>query len=602
MSKRQRQRRTDRRRQAQRRGKTAIGASLALGAALAAPATGQAATTFTVTNTNESGTGSLAAAINGANADAAADTIIFQPGLHGRIALNSAALPDLTHDATIVGPGAGQLVIDGNDDGTRLSGPLLRVTGPSAVAPIDVSISGLTFEDGGDSGSTGGGILATNADLTVADSTLTGNKADVGAALNVTAGSLDLARSTVSGNHADAGGGGIGLYESRISMSDSTVTGNSAACGGGLVLSVTSGAIARSTISGNTATSEDPAGYTGGGGIWEYGKTATDHLDVTNTTIAGNHAASTGGGFHSYNAGGSGNVTVASSTVVGNSAEIAGGGMYAGGPGSQPAPVISNSIVAGNRTVSAGTDLAQNGTTPFRVDFSLVQAAPPAVIDETVPGSNITGRSPQLTALDDNGGPTQTMAPTLSSPVIDAGRSSVATDQRGLTRPIDRATANSAAAGANGADMGAVEEQSGPFAGPEIAGPPPPPPTPPAPVAVAKVSRLKLRGHALSFKVTCGGAVCSGSGTLTTTELLRARTIRLARAHLIKRRHTVGRKAYRVAPGKSRTVTVRLNRTGVKLLKRFHRLPVRLSVTLKRANGKPKTVKHARKVFRLRRH
>ncbi len=598
MSKRQRERRTDRRRQAQRRSRAAIGASLALGAALAAPATGQAAA-FTVTNTNASGAGSLADAINSANADATPDTIVFQAGLSGRIALNSAALPDLTTPATITGPGADRLTIAGDDDGTRLSTPLLRIAGASAATPIAVDVSGLTFAGGGDAGSTGGGLVADKADVHLSDARVTGNAAHAGAGLTVLEGSLTVVRTAIEGNNAGECAGGIAAVNSHLALSDSTLRDNSAGCGGGIFIAQSSGEIARSTISGNSATFDDPTGYTGGGAVWEYGAGASDHLDVSNTTVTGNHAKSSGGAFQTYDVSGRSAVTVASSTVVGNSADGAGGGLFAGGAPSQPAPVISNSIVAGNKTLSAGSDLDESGIAPFSVDFSLVQAAQPAVIEETVPGSNITGVSPRLTALDDNGGPTETMAPTLSSPVIDAGRSSLATDQRGLGRPVDRATANSTAAGANGADMGAVEEQSGPFAGPLA---PPSVDNPPAAVvASARVSSVRIKGHSLVFKLTCRGAVCSGAGTIATTEVLRARTVRLARARVIRRKRVVGAKAYRVAPGKHKTVIVRLDRSGLKLLKRFRKLPVRLTVTQKQATGKPKTLKRSRRTFRRKR-
>lgn len=61
------------------------------------------AATFTVTNTNDSGSGSLRQAITDANADAVADTIAFNiPGGVRTISLAS-PLPGLTQSATIDG-------------------------------------------------------------------------------------------------------------------------------------------------------------------------------------------------------------------------------------------------------------------------------------------------------------------------------------------------------------------------------------------------------------------------------------------------------------------------------------------------------------------
>jgi len=66
-----------------------------------------------------------------------------------------------------------------------------------------------------------------------------------------------------------------------------------------------------------------------------------------------------------------------------------------------------------------------------------------------------------LGPLQSNGGTTPTMAPAPGSPAVDQGKSfDVTTDQRGLLRPVELpAVPNSTAAGADGADVGAVELQ-----------------------------------------------------------------------------------------------------------------------------------------------
>jgi hypothetical protein len=76
-------------------------------------------------------------------------------------------------------------------------------------------------------------------------------------------------------------------------------------------------------------------------------------------------------------------------------------------------------------------------------------------------GGTVTGAplsaDPQLGPLQENGGPTPTMLPATSSPVVDAGSSfGLATDQRGLPRPADFP---SLAHAGDGADIGAVELQ-----------------------------------------------------------------------------------------------------------------------------------------------
>src|SRR5437870_998206 len=69
---------------------------------------------FHVTTLTEGVAGSLRDAITQANTHGGADTITFQPGLTGTIALTSGEL-DITDDLTITGPGADKLTVSGNN-------------------------------------------------------------------------------------------------------------------------------------------------------------------------------------------------------------------------------------------------------------------------------------------------------------------------------------------------------------------------------------------------------------------------------------------------------------------------------------------------------
>src|SRR5262245_50462290 len=69
--------------------------------------------TFTVQNLNDSGPGSLRAAITAANAHPNADLIKFANGLTGTIHLASQL--SITEDLTINGPGAGSVTVNGGD-------------------------------------------------------------------------------------------------------------------------------------------------------------------------------------------------------------------------------------------------------------------------------------------------------------------------------------------------------------------------------------------------------------------------------------------------------------------------------------------------------
>ena len=78
--------------------------------------------------------------------------------------------------------------------------------------------------------------------------------------------------------------------------------------------------------------------------------------------------------------------------------------------------------------------------------------------DGSFNGNPLTA-NPDLGPLQDNGGPTQTMALLPGSPAIDTGDSSgLSTDQRGDPRPVDFSGLPNAAGG-DGADIGAFELQ-----------------------------------------------------------------------------------------------------------------------------------------------
>ncbi|MCO5212612.1 MAG: hypothetical protein M9936_23185 [Caldilinea sp.] len=185
--------------------------------------------------------------------------------------------------------------------------------------------------------------------------------------------------------------------------------------------------LTNSTITGNSVTGTK---VVGGGGI-ENARGAT--LTVRNSTISGNSSAQTGGGI-----GSDGDVTLDSVTITNNSSTTCGSG-YCGATGSL---TIRNSIIAGNTGAPDCRDVLGNVTDQ---GHNLVQSQSNCGIVNGANG-NIVGVSANLGALADNGGPTQTHLPNAGSPVINAGDTTLTTDQRGIARPQGAAD-----------DIGAVE-------------------------------------------------------------------------------------------------------------------------------------------------
>ena len=299
--------------------------------------------------TNDSGTGSLRTAIAQSNSNGVPDTISFNSLFNTAQTINLASpLPTITGDLTITGPGANLLTIDagggtnnvvGNGDGFRI----FNIDDGITNNQINVAISGMTLT-GGDTAESGGAIRNLE-NLTLNDSTVSGNAASDGSSFGGGiynyVGTLDITNSTISGNTAGFGGGGIISFGS-LTVSSSTISGNTAATGGGIA-SIGTLDITSSTVSGNTA------GFYGGG-IYNDG---SGFATVTSSTISGNSATvADGGGIHNR---GASTVTVISSTISGNTAGGDGGGINnVGSSTANPSTVnVTSSTISGN---SAGGD------------------------------------------------------------------------------------------------------------------------------------------------------------------------------------------------------------------------------------------------------
>ncbi|HEY6333831.1 MAG TPA: right-handed parallel beta-helix repeat-containing protein [Blastocatellia bacterium] len=228
----------------------------------------RAATTITVTNTNDSGAGSLRQAIADSESG---DTINFNVPLESNIVLTSGELV-INSDLTISGPGANLLNISGNNNSRVFS--LDSGTG---------SISGLTVSGGNGSGSldttVGGGVLCSGGSFTITSCAVSNSSAvSDGGGVAILGGSLAVNNCAVSGNSCGGSGGGIANLGFALTITNSTIFNNGAAAtGGGLFNSGTS-SLTNCTISNNT-------GQMGGGISVLFGS-----LTINNTIVAGNQS------------------------------------------------------------------------------------------------------------------------------------------------------------------------------------------------------------------------------------------------------------------------------------------------------------------------
>jgi hypothetical protein len=272
------------------------------------------------------------------------------------------------------------------------------------------------------------------------------------------AGTLIINNSVISGNVAQSSttfsrGGGV-YNHGTLTVNNSTVRGNSASTDGGGIFNTGGMSINRSTITKNSTMGD-------GGAIWNLGM-----VKINASTISGNTGGailfSTGGGIAN-----SSTMTIVNSTISGNSVVRHGiGGIV----NLQGTLTISNSTIsenAGGIYVNLGTATLQNsivanssgGNCEGTITSNGYNLSSDSTCNFTSTG-DLNNTDPRLGPLQNNGGPTQTMALPLASPAVDAGNPTgctdglghlLKTDQRGKPRPDAEDTA--------GCDIGAYEYQ-----------------------------------------------------------------------------------------------------------------------------------------------
>jgi len=272
--------------------------------------------------------------------------------------------------------------------------------------------------------SVAGTITLTNGELSIIHSltfigpgpaslTISGNNTsrvfDIGAGTTNSISDLRIANST------DYNGGGI-LNEGVLTVNNCTLSANAVRDHGGGIDNFGTLQLNNCTISGNRT-----GAY--GGGIYNVGT-----LTANNCTISGNASGfNDGGGIYNV-----GTLTANNCTVSGNTASLDGGGIYQAG-----GMILHNTLIAGNTRFSGSQDVKGPVTSQGHNLIGNTNGSSGWV------GSDLLSVNPLLGLLQDNGGPTFTMALSGNpiSAAIDAGDDLVidypdfiSTDQRGYPR------------------------------------------------------------------------------------------------------------------------------------------------------------------------
>jgi hypothetical protein len=452
--------------------------STLLTASLLAASPLASAATFTVTSLADSGTGSLRNAIAQANATAVTDTIVFQPGLNGTIAMTSELL--VTENLAINGPGADRVTLDAqrlgralhfdNPTGAARSWTIsgLTVTNGLANATGNDNGGGLYYESpafssirpaltlsnmafaGNEAARTGGAISVSGADLVLSDTTVLDNTVrngfqPSGGGLFFNRGLVRIERCWISGNTADLIGGGINFASPGVSaiISDSLVQQNQASLSGagmhaGTMSSMT---ISRSAFIDNVLTSQPQ-----GAGI--YFAAVTDPGSPTNvienSTFSGNVSLSQSGRGSAL-AVVQGNMTVRNSTFAFNKTAPnfapdpnSGGALWVSN-GNTTSVTVQSTLFEGNthgNTLLPSDLVRLSGGSPgssLSVDHCAFPTLPAAGVITAFGSGNLEVEAQLLPLSYSAGGLTPTHALPKTSPVIDRGSNpgNLMTDQRG---------------------------------------------------------------------------------------------------------------------------------------------------------------------------
>ncbi len=257
------------------------------------------AATFTVSNLNDSGAGSLRQAILNANATAGGDVIEITAV--GTIQLLS-ALPIINEAVTIQGPGMAQLAVAG--------GSGFRVFESTAVP---LTVSDLTVQQGAPTSDTGGGIRSLGT-LTLTNVAVLSNTSPVGGGGVYVVGESFIVNGRFENNRSIGSIGGGLLAETRTLITGTQFISNTSSGQGGGALVNTFSVLRDVRFERNRTL------FANGGGLY-----ASGIVTLINATLISNTAFGDGGGLLAF-----GQANVYGSRFIDNVCTDQGGGMYVG--------------------------------------------------------------------------------------------------------------------------------------------------------------------------------------------------------------------------------------------------------------------------------
>ncbi len=344
--------------------------------------------TYTVTAITDDGTGAdhtLSWAINSSNATTTVDdTIAFNLDSGDTVTI-SAALPTITDSVTIDGTN----IATGNDVTVQVTTP-----GSSNFRVFNINASGETV---------------TIENMTVMGGDMSGQSTAnaYGGSIYIASGTVNIDHMTVSGSKAKFGGGIYSDTGTFLNIDSSSISDNSASGNGGGISSNGTLTITSSTISNNIV---------GTGGIGGGICPGDGGLTIIDSTICGNTAGIGGGISANF----CGTITIISSTISENTSSSGGGGID-----SMDANIYLLNTVIVHNTGSGGDDIRVYGSTIVYSYYSWYHDVSGTINTQQSSAPNVTTAytAGNLGPLQDNGGPTYTMALSSSAPAAGTGTS-----------------------------------------------------------------------------------------------------------------------------------------------------------------------------------